>query len=140
MDKKTIGLAGCGLLVIGVFLPIVKLPFGGSINYFYNGHGDGVLVLVLAAISLIAILVNKYKMLFLTSIASLALMIFTLVNFTSNLELSREEIKNSLDGNPFAGIADSMMQSAQIEWGWIVLIIGSLLLLFSAILNNKKNA
>ena len=39
-------------MAIGVFLPLLSMPIVGSINYFQNGRGDGVIVLVLAAILL----------------------------------------------------------------------------------------
>jgi hypothetical protein len=51
--RQLIGFLGSALLFLGVFLPIVKLPIVGDLNYFANGRGDGVLVLVLAVISLL---------------------------------------------------------------------------------------
>ena len=50
--KQKLGLAGSVVLFIGVFIPIVTLPIVGSMNYFHNGQGDGVLVLFLALIPL----------------------------------------------------------------------------------------
>ena len=45
--RQIIGLLGCVLLFVGVFMPIVSVPVAGSMNYFKNGHGDGVLILIL---------------------------------------------------------------------------------------------
>jgi hypothetical protein len=46
--RQLLGILGSTLLFLGVFLPIVKLPVVGDLNYFANGRGDGVLVLGLA--------------------------------------------------------------------------------------------
>jgi len=62
INKKNIGLAGCGLLVLGTFLPIVRLPMVGSINYFNNGNGDGIYIIIIAIISLFLILKKNTKL------------------------------------------------------------------------------
>jgi len=38
--RQSIGLVGCVLLFIGVFLPIVSVPIAGGMNYFQNGRVD----------------------------------------------------------------------------------------------------
>ena len=85
--KQMLGLIGSVVLFIGVFAPIVSVPIMGNINYFQNGQGDGMIILVLAAISLILVLMEKYKALWFTGSASLAVLLFTLVNF-SNKDVS----------------------------------------------------
>ena len=54
-----LGLIGSVVLFIGVFAPIVSVPIMGNINYFQNGQGDGMIILVLAVISLILVLMGK---------------------------------------------------------------------------------
>ena len=51
--KQYLGLIASILLLIGVFVPIVSVPFVGDMNYFQNGKGDGVFILILAIVSLI---------------------------------------------------------------------------------------
>jgi len=46
--RQLVGLAGTILLAVGVFLPLVSMPLIGSLTYFNNGRGDGVIVLILA--------------------------------------------------------------------------------------------
>jgi len=38
-------------LFVGVFTPFVSLPFAGNLNYFQNGKGDGVIILLIALVS-----------------------------------------------------------------------------------------
>ncbi len=109
----------------------------GNLNYFQNGKGDGVIVLVLAIISFILILLKKYKGLWFTGIGSMIIMTFTFINFQMALSGARTQMETELSGNPFRGLADITMQSVQIQWGWAVLIIGAILLISSAVIKER---
>jgi len=135
--KLLLGLIGSAVLFVGVFAPIVSIPIMGNMNYFQNGKGDGVIVLVLAVISLILVLLKKFKGLWFTGLGSMAIMIFTFINFQMALANTRIQMETELTGNPFRGIADMAMQSVQIQWGWAMLIIGAVLLIASAAIKEK---
>ena len=137
VNKKTVGLSACGLLALGVFLPIVRLPLVGSMNYFSNGKGDGIFVLGIAVVSLVLILINKYKALFVTGFVSVCMLAYTFFNFQRTMSDMKDAMNTSLAGNPFAGFADLALQSVQLEWGWVVLIAGTVLLVAAAILDTK---
>ena len=135
--KQLLGLIGSAVLFVGVFAPIVSVPIMGNINYFNNGKGDGVIVLVLAAISLILVLLKKFKGLWFTGLGSMGIMVFTFVNFQISLANTMTQMETELVGNPFREIADVLMQSVQIQWGWALLIIGAVLLIASAAIKEK---
>ena len=135
--KRLLGFAGSVISFIGVFTPIVNLPFVGGVNYFHNGSGDGVIVLFLACISFFLTLTNRFRGLWFTGGASLALMLFTFVSFQTRLSQVKSDMKTQLAGNPFRGIADVAMQSVQLEWGWAVLVVGAGLVVASAALQPK---
>ncbi len=77
--KQLLGLIGSVVLFVGVFAPIVSIPIMGNMNYFQNGKGDGTIVLVLAVISLILVLLKKFKGLWLTGLVSCNGSIFTVM-------------------------------------------------------------
>ena len=135
--KQLLGLIGSAVLFVGVFAPIVSIPIMGNMNYFQNGKGDGVIVLVLAVISLILVLLKKFKGLWFTGLGSIAIMTFTFINFQIALANTRTQMETELTGNPFRGIADMAMQSVQIQWGWALLIIGAVFLIASATIKEK---
>ncbi len=110
----------------------------GDINYFRNGKGDGVIILLFAAISLFLVLSERFKMLWLTGIASIGVMLFTLYNFSSKLSQVKSKMEADLSDNPFRGLADTAMQSVQLEWGWAVLFVGVGFLFASATLSEKS--
>jgi hypothetical protein len=101
-------------------------------NYFQNGKGDGAIVLVLAVISLILVLLKKFKGLWFTGLGSMAIMAFTFINFQVNLANTKTQMETELVGNPFRGLADMAIQSVQIQWGWALLIVGAVLVIASA--------
>jgi hypothetical protein len=130
--KQMLGLIGSLVLFVGVFTPIISLPIVGTMNYFQNGKGDGVIVLALAIVSLILTLTKRYRGLWFTGIGSLAVMIFTFVNFQMRMSELQAQMESQLSGNPFRGLADMAMQSVQIQWGWAVLIVGAGLVIAAA--------
>ena len=73
------GVVGSGLMAIGVFLPLVRLPVVGTLSYFANGQGDGVLVLVLAILSVLLVLRGAHQWLWLTGGPCLVLVIAILM-------------------------------------------------------------
>jgi len=135
--KQLLGLIGSIVLFIGVFTPIVSVPIMGNMNYFQNGEGDGTVVLVLAVISLVLVLANKYKGLWFTGIGSLGMMIFSFINFQSKMSQAKAKMETELAGNPFRGLADLTMQSVQLQWGWALLIVGAGLVIASAAMKDE---
>ena len=139
-----LGLLGSSFLAIGVFVPIVRLPIIGTVNYFRNGEGDGVIVLILAVVSLILVTKRMYRWLWLTSAASIGVLGFTLVNLISKISEVKEEMNKQmaeLGDNPFRGLAeglaDAAMGTVQIEWGWVVLASGVALVMLCAGMKDK---
>jgi hypothetical protein len=68
--KQKLGIAGSIVLFVGVFTPIVSLPIVGNMNYFRNGQGDRVIVLILALISIVLVLRKQYRWLWVTGLLS----------------------------------------------------------------------
>ncbi len=129
MNKRYVtGLAGAAALAIGVFVPLVSMPIVGSLTYFNNGSGDGVIVLALAAISALLVVAKRYRALWLTGLASLALIGYSFMRMSSTLA----SVERELADNPFRGLAN-----VQMQWGWALLGIGGILLLAAAATNDS---
>ena len=72
MPRRQIpGLVGSVILFLGVFAPTVSAPIVGNINYFQNGGGDGVIILMPAIIAAFLTLAKIYRALLITSIATI---------------------------------------------------------------------
>ena len=136
--KQILGLIGSIVLFIGVFMPIVSIPIMGNMNYFQNGKGDGTIILVLAIISFIFVLIKKFKGLWFTGLGSMAVMVFTFINFQIKMSDIKAQMETELAGNPFRGLADMAIQSVQLQWGWALLVAGAALVIASAVIKEES--
>jgi hypothetical protein len=128
MNHRNLGLAGAALLFVGVFLPIVRLPFVGSQNYFQNGKGDGVFLVILALFSALLALSVWRRWLIATGGLSLAYLLFSLYRFSNLMSEMKASMETELKDNPFAGLATAMVGAVELQWGWAVLIVASVMI------------
>jgi hypothetical protein len=112
------------------------VPTLGHVNYIHDGTGDGIIILVLALISVALVLTGKYQGLWLTGLGSVGLMAFTFINFQMKMSGAREKMNSDLADNPFRGLAEAALESVQLEWGWAVLILGAGLVIGAAALQS----
>lgn len=133
IGKQPLALIGSLLLLVGVFAPIIKIPILGSLNYFQNGRGDGAIVLVLSVTSIYFALTNRYRPLWITGLLSAAVLLFTFVRFQWVLSEAKGALDRNIAGSPFAGVATAAFQGVQLEWGWILLVIGAGMIVLAAV-------
>lgn len=129
-----LGYGGASVLALGVFAPIVRLPIVGTMNYFHNGEGDGAILLALAAVSVLAVALRRWFVLYGTGGGSLMLLGYALFNWHRKMSAAKAEFSADMAGNPFAGIGEAMFSTVQLQWGWGLLFIGAGLLLAAAII------
>ena len=120
------------VLVIGTFRPIVSFSFVGSVDYFRDGYGDGYILLIMAGLSLALAVTGRWKQVLVPALGSLAMILWTFLSVQDTMSQVRSGAAAALTGNPYEGLAPSVMQSIQWEWGWVLLFAGSGLLVYSA--------
>ena len=136
--QKILGLSGSAVLALGAFVPIVSLPIIGSINYFNNGQGDGIFIVLLAAVAAVLAFLGQYKFLWIPGAASLVLLVITLTRFIQLVNDAQSELTDSLAGNPFAGLAEGLMASVQLQWGWMLLFLGSVVIISASFVRKTE--
>lgn len=139
IKKAQFGIIGSILLMFGTLVPIVSVPIAGSQNYFQNGNGVGVIVIVLGLVGIAFVVAKRFQALIPLGIASAALTTFTLVNVLIRISDAKSQLEASLEGNPFAGLAAGIMNSVQVEWGWLVLYLGAAALITSGVLARRES-
>ena len=127
--NKRLGLIGSAFLAIGVFLPIITVPFAGGRNFFQNGQGDGTIVLGVAIVAAVLAVGGKVRWLWLPGGASLVVVLLAFVRMLGAISEMESAMSRELAGTPFAGIGDIAMQGVQFQWGWAVLALGGLMVL-----------
>jgi hypothetical protein len=135
--KHALGYLGAALLFVGLFLPLVDVPSLGSLNYFWN-TGAGALLLILVAGSFVALATRRFWALWLSGATAGASVVVTLVRAIlgaepmSTLARAQRPAPSSLQGALASGLDRGISEAAQLQWGWPVLVLGSLLLLAAA--------
>ena len=128
-----LGVSGAILLFVGVFLPIIKLPIVGSMNYFQNGKGDGVVVLLMVATAVPLLLRRRFVWLMVPGISTLVGLMLTLFRMQSRIDEMHASQARDLADNPFRGLAEAFTQSVQLDYGWAVLALGAIALISAAV-------
>lgn len=133
------GIAGAILLFAGTFAPLFSVPLLGHLNYFANGRGDGVIVILLAVAAFIMTLARRFRYLYILGLIALGVMCVTFFIFQVTLNEVTQQMHENLQGNPFVGMAEVMVNSVQMQWGWIVLVIGAGLIIAASAVSNKAS-
>ncbi len=132
--RKLIGISGSILLLVGDFSPVATLPMAGSISYLHNGRADGIIIAVISVISLYFSLTSNYFNLRFTGLASLVVISTSLWSFHFRIGDLKASLDRQLAGNPFRGLAEIALAAVRLEWGWVLLMGGGLILLISSML------
>jgi len=132
MGPLIIGLLGTAIIAVGVFLPFVKLPIVGELNYFNNAQGGGLVLLALASITTLACARRIHWTPLVTGIVSSLILLIDTVNTLVMIQNAKDLLARELADNPYRGLAEGMFQSAQLSMGPIVIAIGIILLFVSA--------
>ncbi len=145
-----LGLAGAGMLLLGFFCPIVRLPIIGSMSYL-NVLGlqlkkGGVNELTIAAsLTLLGIIggvivavINRRKLFWWPGVAGAAAALLTVAIFIRiQMDMSRN-MDRDLKDNPFRGLAEALAQSVSLDIGIGVILIGTALLIAAAVVPERN--
>lgn len=124
---RTLAICGSLLLLVSLFAPFVSAPIVGRITLLGQGKGDGVILLFVSLIALIASFFRLYGFLWISGLLGL-LEIGNLFNFFySRLPVLIENYKRKTMGNPFGSIGAMTISNVNPDWGAIVLLLGTLM-------------
>lgn len=132
-------LGGAGLLTVGLFLPVVTLPFLGAVNLFNNGTNWMALgLLALAVISAMLAIKDREGDVVFAGLGAAGALIYKFASLQYTLSQMRANLAESMKDNPFAGVAQSALGSVQLQWGWLVLAAGAGLLIYAGVKARKE--
>ncbi len=142
VKKQILGIIGAIFLLVGVFAPMVKIPLAGTISFFENNKFTGILIVILALVSLFFVFIRRFRILWLSGILTLAVMGYTAWEAQKPLssiksktsKILGEKLTNKITDK----ITDKAMDYVHIQWGLIFLILGLILIFISAALPVAK--
>ena len=91
-----------------------ELKQGIKAIVFANGKGDGIFIIGYSALALLFTVLKRYKLLWIPAILSIAQLTYALITFTQKMSEA------------------SGLISISMEWGWLVLFAGAVLLVLAA--------
>ena len=141
MDNRILALVGAGLLIVGVFLPIVSLPIVGSMNMLMPGGqiGDGIFILVFALAGGGLALAGKVRHVVWPALLSLAFTAWKYVSLQGTLDEARARMTDQMGAD--SGMASGLTDAIQMNLlGWAVLGIGGIVLLVAGVLAWKGSS
>ncbi|NAW50998.1 hypothetical protein GNY06_06315 [Elizabethkingia argentiflava] len=128
---KKVALAGCLLVLIGSFFPLVHIPLIGNWNYWKLDQGLSIIVWSLTLAAFVSILLDKVRFSRIFGIVLLVLFVVTLYAIKSK----------SIDFFsfiPLKKIRNVMVDLVKPSWGWFIEFIGVFLILLAK--NNKNKS
>jgi len=134
---QILGFLGAAILATGIFCPMVSLPIVGTLNYFRGGHGEAISLIIFTAFSIYFLAKKSYSWLYGPAIWSFALIGITFFYYQSEISNIKAATDRELAGNPFRGLADVAMASLRLEWGWLLLFTGSVLIICTAYIKKR---
>jgi hypothetical protein len=134
---QLMGFGGIICLLIGLFSPIVS--FGAiSFTFFQQGSYEGILLLILAVVSAIFLAKQNFIWLWATATNAGLLVVLSFLGRLNAIQEAKSKLETEMAGNPFRGLADLAMQSVQLQWGWVFLIGGAVLLQTALLMRSKR--
>jgi hypothetical protein len=124
---------GSVLLLLGAFLPALSVPVLGSISYFDNGKGAGIFIVLLALASFILAARNRERFLLYTGSASAALVLAGMLYLMFKIDKLKSELASDASDGLASAFAGALSTTIQLQWGWAILLLGSLLVLSAGI-------
>lgn len=138
-SSLTLGILGSVMLIGGVFTPLVSI-MGRSVDYFQNWEGDGIFVIAIGIASFVFVLLRWFGFLWITSLSSLGLICYSLIDFSSRIDNAKASIEETSKAGMFDSLRHHVIDSIGFSWGWAVLFSGAFLLMLSAALSGSNSS
>jgi len=138
-EIKALALAGSALLVFGVFTPIASVPIMGDISLFTNGTIGAVLLILLALAAGWLALTERLHAVAWPGGAALAVLALSYYLFERKIGAMEAHVGHRLVGRLLRQLADMSGETVQVQWGWLVMALGAVLLVCAGLLAARKS-
>jgi hypothetical protein len=135
---QIIGLIGSVLLIIGVFIPLVRVPLAGGISFFDSDKLESIILIVLAVISIFLIVLKMYKLVWFSGIAALATVSASGIQTVRKL-LSIKSTAEKIIGEKLTDkFTNATVEQIHISWGLVFMFVGAILIMVCMAFDKNK--
>jgi hypothetical protein len=128
-NLQILGLIGIVLLIIGLFIPLVKVPLVGGISFYDRNTTESMVVIGFAAISLILILAKRRWLLRITSLAIITLVSSVGIQTIRRLLSTKSTAEKIIGEKLTQKLTNVAIEHVHIYWGIAFLLVGAILIL-----------
>jgi hypothetical protein len=114
------------VLALGCFMPLMSAPIVGSVTATQLRFSDGYILLALAALAVWLAYSGKVRAVRWPGIFAAFIVVLNFAVVIYRVQEVKADVRSQLAGNPFAGLAEAMIQSVQLQWGWVPLMVGAI--------------
>ncbi len=127
--RQFIVIVGAGLMVWGVTLPLLGMKIFRDESFFDLSPTGAIILISLAAISILSALFRKWWVLYLTGILALILLFYTVGEIENRKESMDTEFKQSVADGPLKSTMRGLVGATRVRYGFLVMAGGAVLVL-----------
>ena len=137
IHRRFLGISGSIVLMVGLFMPVFYVPARGMLNYFQHGQEMGTILLLFSIVGLFLAIRGDFALLGVPGLLSLALLMLTFLNFQEGVAVARAGLQSDVLGFDFPGVPNEGITTVRLQWGWVILTIGSVLQVVASDIRNR---
>ncbi|OYX16792.1 MAG: hypothetical protein B7Z07_01950 [Sphingomonadales bacterium 32-67-7] len=125
-------------MALGLFFPIVSLPVVGGVSLIGDFTNlPGLAMLMLAGLAAYLVAKDRLNEVIWPAGAFALMLAYRFIRLQLSIAEARALMEESLAGNPFADLARAAASGIQLQWGWLVLALGTGALIYISIRARK---
>ena len=134
---KVLVMIGSVLLAVGVLLPVVWIPVGGTTKLLDLGWA-GIVILALAAVALLLAFVDRTRHALWPALASLFGLAYAYIQVQKKIAEAQRGLNEFDLSRPLDILRGVVASNARLEYGWAVLGLGAFLILAGAAMSWRR--
>lgn len=130
-------LTASALLSLGIFMPFLGVRYFKDQSYWQLSKTGAIILITLAAISIVIALFRKFSWLYLTGIAAVGLLFYSINEVNNRRASMLADVTQSLDGSPLKGFGVGFVKSVDYRYGWAVMLAGAIILILVPLIASR---
>lgn len=132
--RQLLILVGAGLMIWGVSLPLLGMKIFRDESFFDLSPTGAIILITLAAISVLLAFFRKWWGLYLTGILALILLFYTVGEIENRKTSMDTDFKQHVAGGPLRNTMRGLVSATKVRYGFLVMAGGATLLVLVPLL------